>query len=271
MSHYASKTCEMHGDCDKILPFWKRNISVCAIINHHNKQKRKGAEAMKHVYEGKTKTVFQLENGNYLLKFKDDVTGTDGVFDPGANTVGLTIEGMGRGGLRLTTYFFELLQKKGIKTHYISSNIEESTMEVLPAASFGNGIEVICRFKAVGSFLRRYGQYAKENQDLDAFVEVTLKDDERDDPPITKDALAILGILTNEEYESLKAQTQNISKIVRDELAGHGCELYDIKLEFGRNNGQVILIDEISGGNMRVYKDGNIVAPLDIVKIIFAE
>ncbi len=226
---------------------------------------------MKHVYEGKTKTVFQLDNGNYLLKFKDDVTGTDGVFDPGANTVGLTIEGMGRGGLRLTTHFFELLQKKGVKTHFISSDIEEKTMEVLPAATFGNGIEVICRFKAVGSFLRRYGQYAKENQVMDAFVEVTLKDDERDDPPITKDALAILGILNNDEYESLKDQTRNISKIIKDELANYGCELYDIKLEFGRNNGEVILIDEISGGNMRVYKDGEIVEPLNLVKIILAD
>ena len=51
---------------------------------------------MKLVYRGKTKDVYELEDGNYLLKFKDDVTGADGVFDPGANTVGLTIEGAGR-------------------------------------------------------------------------------------------------------------------------------------------------------------------------------
>ncbi|ACC97782.1 Phosphoribosylaminoimidazolesuccinocarboxamide synthase [Elusimicrobium minutum Pei191] len=223
---------------------------------------------MKHVYEGKTKTVFELENGNYLLKFKDDVTGTDGVFDPGANTVGLSIEGMGKGGLRLTTYFFEMLQKNGIKTHYVKSDIENNNMEVLPAAPFGNGIEVICRFKAVGSFMRRYGQYAKEGQDLNAFVEVTLKDDERGDPPITKDALSVLGILTNEEYESLKEQTQEICKMIKAELAKYDCELYDIKLEFGRNKGEVILIDEISGGNMRVYKNGKTVAPLELVKIV---
>jgi len=220
------------------------------------------------VYTGKTKDVFAMENGNYLLKFKDDVTGTDGVFDPGANTVGLSIEGMGKGGLRLTTYFFDMLQKNGIKTHYVKSDIDNNTMEVLPATVFGSGIEVICRFKAVGSFMRRYGQYATEGQDLDAFVEVTLKDDAREDPPITKDALAILGILTNDEYESLKAQTQNICKMLKDDLAKYDCELYDIKLEFGRNNGQVILIDEISGGNMRVYKDGKIVKPLELVDIV---
>lgn len=226
---------------------------------------------MKQVYEGKTKTVFELENGNFLLKFKDDVTGTDGVFDPGANSVGLSIEGMGNGGLRLTTHFFELLQANGIKTHYVSANFDDNTMEVLPATVFGNGIEIICRFKAVGSFMRRYGQYAKEGQDLDAFVEVTLKDDDREDPPITKDGLEVLGILNGEEYESLKEQTKKICKLIKADLANYGCELYDIKLEFGRNNGEVILIDEISGGNMRVYKDGEIVHPLDLVKIVLGK
>ena len=226
---------------------------------------------MKHIYEGKTKAVFALENGNYLLRFKDDVTETEGVFDPGANTVGLSIEGMGKGALRLTTHLFTMLQKSGIKTHYVKSDIESNTMEVLPAIVFGKGIEVICRFRAAGSFLRRYGQYVEEGQELDAFVEVTLKDDAREDPPITKDALAILCILTNEEYESLKAQTQKICKMVRSELAQHGCELYDIKLEFGRNEGQVILIDEIAGGNMRVYKDGKIIGPLELVRIVLSD
>ena len=223
---------------------------------------------MKLVYTGKTKDVYELENGNYCLKFKDDVTGTDGVFDPGANTVGLSIAGMGRGGLRLSQYFFRLLQDKGVKTHYVGADIEDATMEVLPGVPFGKGIEVICRFKAVGSFMRRYGLYATEGQELDAFVEVTLKDDEREDPPITKDCLQMLGILTYEQYDSLKAQTKRICKIIKDDLARYGCELYDIKLEFGNHDGEVILVDEISGGNMRVYKGGQYVDPLDIVKIV---
>ncbi len=226
---------------------------------------------MKMIYDGKTKTVYELENGNYLLKFKDDATGTDGVFDPGANTVGLSIEGLGRADLRLTAYFFDMLHKNGIETHYVSSDIENVTMEVLPAEVFGKGIEVICRFKAVGSFMRRYGAYAAEGQELDAFVEVTLKDDAREDPPITKDALAALNILTEAEYESLKEQTRKISKLIKAELAKFGCDLYDIKLEFGRSGGRVILMDEIAGGNMRVYKDGAIVAPLDIVKIVLGD
>ena len=82
------------------------------------------------VYKGKTKDVYELEDGNYLLKFKDDVTGTNGVFDPGANTVGLTIEGVGKAGLRLTKFFYEKLNDMGIPTHYIDADIENATMTV---------------------------------------------------------------------------------------------------------------------------------------------
>ena len=104
------------------------------------------------VYTGKTKNVFELDNGNYMLKFKDDVTGKDGVFDPGMNQVGLTIEGVGDVNLRMTTYYFEKINAAGIRTHFISSDLENTTMEVKPATVFGNGLEVICRHKAVGSF-----------------------------------------------------------------------------------------------------------------------
>ncbi|RDW22431.1 phosphoribosylaminoimidazolesuccinocarboxamide synthase [Oceanobacillus arenosus] len=224
---------------------------------------------MKQLYTGKTKDVYELENGNFLLKFKDDVTGENGVFDPGANTVGLSIEGAGRAGLKLTQFFFERLKEKGIPTHYIAADIEESTMTVVPASVFGQGLEVICRYRAVGSFLRRYGKYTEEGQALDAFVEVTLKDDERQDPPISNDALHMLGILTHVEYETLKTLTQRISQVVKDELAKKDIELYDIKLEFGRDAiNQILLIDEISGGNMRAYKNGDYIEPLELEKMM---
>ncbi|KXH80875.1 phosphoribosylaminoimidazolesuccinocarboxamide synthase [Sporosarcina sp. HYO08] len=227
---------------------------------------------MELIYKGKTKDVYKLEDGNILLKFKDDVTGEDGVFDPGANTVGLTIEGAGQSGLRMTTFFFEKMAEEGIPSHYIDANIEDVTMTVKAATMFGNGLEVICRYRAVGSFLRRYGAYCEEGQVLDAFVEVTIKDDERNDPPISKDGLAQLDILTNEEYDTLEALTKQISNVVKDTLAEKGLDLYDIKLEFGRDSqtGDIILIDEISGGNMRVYKEGTYIAPLDLEKLVLA-
>lgn len=228
---------------------------------------------MRLINKGKTKDVYALKDGNYLLKFKDDVTGKDGVFDPGANTVGLTIEGAGNAALRLTTYFFEALEARGIPTHFVSTNLEESTMNVKKAEPFGEGLEVICRYRAVGSFLRRYGKYVEEGQPLDGLVEITLKDDLRGDPLITDDTLEMLGILSKEEYRILKDLTLKICDIVKEELSQKGLELYDIKLEFGRigENRDIALIDEISGGNMRAYKDGVYIEPLELERIMLGE
>jgi len=227
---------------------------------------------MELIYKGKTKDVYNAGGNNVLLKFKDDMTGEDGVFDPGANTVGLTVEGVGQSGLRMTTFFFKKLKDKGVPTHYVESNIEEVTMTVRKAAMFGTGLEVICRYRAVGSFLKRYGAYCEEGQALDAFVEVTLKDDNRNDPPINADGLAQLGILTKEEYATLEVLTKEVSDVVKEELAAKGLDLYDIKLEFGRDHetSEIMLIDEISGGNMRVYKDGTYINPMDLEKLVLA-
>lgn len=224
---------------------------------------------MELLYTGKTKDVYQTDDKElYLLRFKDAVTGTDGVFDPGANTVGLTIEGAGKSGLKMTTRFFELLKEYQIPTHHVSSDIEASTMTVRKARVFGEGLEVICRFRAVGSFFRRYGAYCEEGQPLDDFVEFTIKDDERGDPPVSRDALVMLGILTPEEHDRIKALTVRICRIVKEELGRKGLDLYDIKLEFGKDGGgKIMLIDEISGGNMRVYQNGEYIEPLKLEQL----
>lgn len=227
---------------------------------------------MEKIYTGKTKNVFKLENGNVLLQFKDDCTGKDGKFDPGENSVGLTIEGIGRENLKTSIHFFELLKEAGIKTHYVDADIENATMEVLPATVFGKGLEVICRHVATGSFVRRYGAYIEDGTPIEGgYVETTFKDDAKGDPLVTKDALALLGVMTPEMYDSMKEQTLAITNIVADDLAKKGLVLYDIKFEFGYDaNGEVILIDEIASGNMRVYKDGKIVDPMDLTAMILA-
>ena len=223
------------------------------------------------VYSGKTKDVFELENGNYLLKFKDDCTGKDGVFDPGENSVGLTIEGVGDVNLRMSIYFFEKVNAAGIKTHYVSADLANTTMEVLPAKAFGHGLEVICRHKAVGSFIRRYGDYIEDGADLPAYVETTFKNDEKGDPLVTKDALVALGVMSDEQYDDIKAMTQQITQIVADDLKEKGLVLYDIKFEFGYDkDGKVMLIDEIASGNMRVYKDGKYIDPMTLSELFFA-
>ena len=183
---------------------------------------------MELVYTGKTKNVYALENGNYLLKFKDDCTGKDGVFDPGENSVGLTIDGVGDVNLRMSIYFFEKINAAGIKTHFVSADLNNTTMEVLPAKVFGHGLEVICRHKAVGSFIRRYGEYIAEGADLPAYVETTFKNDEKGDPLVTKDALVALGVMTAEQYDAIKEETQKITQIVADDLKEKSHECYNI-------------------------------------------
>ena len=223
------------------------------------------------VYTGKTKDVFELENGNCLLKFKDDCTGKDGVFDPGENAVGLTIDGVGDVNLRMSIYFFEKINAAGIKTHYINANLEDTTMEVLPAKVFGHGLEVICRHKAVGSFIRRYGQYIEEGADLPAYVEMTFKNDALGDPLVTKDGLVALGVMTEKQYDDMKDMTQKITQIVADDLKEKGLVLYDIKFEFGYDaDGNVMLIDEVASGNMRVYKNGEYIDPMTLSELFFA-
>ncbi len=227
---------------------------------------------MKIISHGKTKDVYKGEEGTYLLKFKDDLTGKDGIFDPGANRVALHIDGAGKAALKMSEFFFKILEKKGIPTHYIEANLGQNYMVVKPATVFGKGLEIICRYRAVGSFFRRYGEYIIEGSPLDALIEFTLKDDARNDPLITEDALIMLKILSLEECKELKELTRRIAGIIKEELSSKGIELYDIKLEFGRERDgeQLILIDEISGGNMRAFKDGKYLEPLELEKLVTA-
>ena len=225
------------------------------------------------VKRGKTKDVYQNDNGMLQLLFKDDATGANGVFDPGANTIGLTLPGIGKRNLELSKYLFELLRNNGIATHYIDCDVDSSTMTVLPATVFGHGVEVICRFVAKGSFIRRYGDYVEDGAVLPAYVEITLKDDERNDPLITQAGLQVLGIMSAEEYTNLVTKTQDISKLIKAEFNNYGIDLLDIKLEFGKNQetNEIMLIDELSSGNMRVSENGNVLKPFELIDKVLSQ
>lgn len=224
---------------------------------------------MKVLYKGKTKDVFELNETQVLLKFKDDMTGKDGVFDPGENQVGLSIEGMGKTNLLVTDRIYSILEKQHIATHRVKSDIEKAEMVVYKCTPFGYGLEVICRRFAVGSFVRRYGLYVKEMMPLNNYIEFTLKDDQRQDPLITKEALIALGILDEAEYDFLVSQTRMIASVLTDLFIQAGAELIDFKVEFGKTQqGKIVLMDEISPGSMRVYKDNQKSDPAAIAEII---
>lgn len=216
------------------------------------------------LYHGKTKDVYQLSEDRYQLQFKDTVTGSDGVFDPGSNQVGLTMDGVGQKNLAMSVYYFEKLKQAGVPTHFLSADVAAGTMDVLPMAPFGKGVEVICRYKAVGSFYRRYRDYVTEGADLDEYIEFTLKNDDLGDPLVTDDGLIALGIMTKEQLNQVKSLTRAISQIIAKDLAGKGLTLYDIKYEYGQIEGEVYLMDELSSGNMRVYRGDEIVEPFDL-------
>lgn len=217
---------------------------------------------MQQIYSGKTKDVFLRPDGNLLLVFKDTVTGAEGQIDPGANEVVGEVAGKGKASLGLTMHFFRLLQAAGLPTHFIAAGPEPNTMVVKRARSFD--LEVICREKAYGSFVRRYGKWVQTGAPLPSLVEFTLKDDERGDPLITEDALAALGILPADAIAAIKKTAQQATAMVKADLAKRGLELLDIKYEFGEVDDRIVIIDEVSGDSMRVMKDSRILLPDEV-------
>ena len=210
---------------------------------------------MKLVYTGKTKDVFALDNGNYLLRFKDDCTGKDGVFDPGENSVGLQIEGIGKANLETSIKFFEILKEAGVKTHYVSADLDNVTMEVLPATVFGHGLEVICRLKATGSFIRRYGEYIEDGTPIEGgYVETTFKNDALGDPLLNTYHALALKLATPEEIKTIEDYSFRINDALKAFWATCGVTLVDFKLEFGRlSDGTIVLADEISPDTSRLW------------------
>ena len=96
--------------------------------------------------------------------------------------------------------------------------------------------------------------------------------DEKEDPLVTKDGLVVLGVMTEKQYDDIKAMTQQITRIVADDMKEKGLVLYDIKFEFGYDrDGNVMLIDEIASGNMRVYKDGEYIDPMTLSELFFSK
>jgi len=217
---------------------------------------------------GKTKDVTINNDGTCTFRFKDDVTADENGFNPGANQVGLKIDGMGRASMLLSQHFFPIIRASGIPTHNISFDIEAGTMTAHKLAMFS--IEVVWRKKAWGSFSETYG--IERGYPLDGLIEATLKNDDLGDPRINKEALVKLKFITAEQYDICDNFTRRIGDVLQSELAEFGYELIDFKVEFGINeNGEIMLADEISGGIWRLFKDGKSVDPIVAAKTICPE
>ncbi|WP_297073235.1 phosphoribosylaminoimidazolesuccinocarboxamide synthase [Thermococcus sp.] len=218
---------------------------------------------MRLIYSGKTKDVY--EDGPYLIfHFKDTVLGRKGKEDSGGNEVVGEKTGKGSVVLKQTEFFFKLLEENGIKTHFVE-RIDERKARFLKAERIP--LEVIYRELAYGSFLRRYRGWVRQFHPL-GIVEFTLKDDFLDDPLIAEDAVVALGIASGEDIEKMKETTRKVAKILREFFSLKGLQLVDFKLEFGRLDGELLIIDELSGDTMRVAKDERFLTREELLEVI---
>lgn len=223
---------------------------------------------MKTLYEGKTKNVLTDEaTGAVYLLFKDSATGENGVFDPGSNTVGGSVEGKGKIGLKISRYFFELMEKNGIPTHYKSADIDAGLMEVRKVTV--PPLEFVLRYFTAGSMCRRFA--LEEGLPFDPpYMEVTLKSDEQGDPLISERLCLMKGMLAPGQYDEALGVLQKVGEVLRQELGGMGYTLIDFKIEMGYDEtGKVFVADEITPDIWRIKdQDGNIPNQIDCARMI---
>jgi len=225
-------------------------------------------EAMKTIYDGKTKTVLlDDEKGDRYLFFKDDVTGEDGIFDPGSNFVGGSVTGKGKVGLTISKHFFELLEENGVPTHYLGADIDKCMMKVRELTV--PKLEFVLRYFTAGSMCRRFSLDAGIPFDP-PYLEVTLKDDEQGDPLISERLCLIKGLLGEGEYDKALGMLERVGDVLRGELAKLGLKLIDFKIEFGFDEERnIYLVDEITPDIWRVQDaSGNIPDQIDCAKLI---
>lgn len=204
---------------------------------------------METIYDGKTKRVVRTGD-RIILQFKDAVTGdAAGNVDPGGNFIVGSLKGKGVASARVATHFFKMLGDAGIDTHFCGAR-SGAEIEALLAARIP--LEVVYRAKAYGSFLARYRNRVTPMSPLDV-VEFNLKDDALGDPLITSQAVARLGIADAGELERMETVTRKVALLVTKSLLDLGLELVDMKLEFGRIDDKLLVVDELSGDTMRVY------------------
>ena len=223
---------------------------------------------MKTLYNGKTKNVLLDEaTGIVHLFFKDDATGENGVFDPGSNTVGGSVEGKGKVGLAVSKYFFELMEKNGIPTHYLGSDIEKGLMMVRNLTV--PKLEFIIRYYTAGSMCRRFT--LPEGIPFDpVYAEVTLKDDAQGDPLISERLCIMKGLLKPGQYDEALNVVKNVGEVLKKELASMNLTLIDFKIEVGYDEtGKIFVADEITPDIWRVKdENGNIPNQIDCAKMI---
>lgn len=200
----------------------------------------------KQIYEGKAKKVYETDAPDYVIvSYKDDATAFNGLKKG-------TIKGKGAINNMMSNRLMEMLEKRGIPTHFVKELDDRNTLvkkvEIVP-------LEVIIRNVAAGSFSKRYG--VPEGTLFESpTIEFSYKNDALGDPLLNEYHALALKLATKEEIDLIK----NISFAVNDALKEFfkelNIDLIDFKLEFGRYKNQIILADEISPDTCRFWEAG---------------
>lgn len=200
-------------------------------------------QKLEQLYEGKAKKVFKTDDpGLLIVDYKDDATAFNGEKKG-------QIVGKGVINNTMTNIIFQLIEKKGVPTHYVEQISDRETIvravEILP-------LEVIMRNVSAGSFAKRYGVEEGIVFDKPTF-EVSYKNDDLGDPLMCESHAIALGLITEEQLEIVKEYAAVVNDTLKEFFLEKGLKLIDFKIEFGLYNGEVILADEISPDTCRLW------------------
>ncbi|MGL5870076.1 phosphoribosylaminoimidazolesuccinocarboxamide synthase [Clostridium chrysemydis] len=201
-------------------------------------------ENLEMLYEGKAKKIFKTEKPNeVIVHYKDDATAFNGEKKAQIGNKGVLNNA-------ITSMIFEMLEKEGVKTHFIKKLTDRDQLckkvEIVP-------LEVIVRNVAAGSMAKRLG--IEEGFKLKTTVfELSYKDDELGDPLINDYHAVAIGATTFEELDEIYSMTAKINDVLKDFFSKQNIDLIDFKIEFGRDEeGRVLLADEISPDTCRFW------------------
>ncbi|MQS51495.1 phosphoribosylaminoimidazolesuccinocarboxamide synthase [Companilactobacillus mishanensis] len=195
------------------------------------------------LYSGKAKDLFETDNTEELLVvYKDQATAFNGVRKE-------KIPGKGSLNCKISAFIYDYLQKNGIETHLIKNVSDHEQLvkktELIP-------IEVVLRNKIAGSFAKKFA--LTEGKSLNPpVIEYYFKSDELGDPAINESQIESINIATAEELKNIKSQTLKINDLLKALFDKDDLDLVDFKLEFGRVDNKIILIDEFSPDNCRLW------------------
>lgn len=199
---------------------------------------------LEQLYEGKAKKVYKTDDENlYIVSYKDDATAFNGLKKG-------TIVGKGVINNKMSNMMMQLLETKGVKTHFVKELSDRDTLvkkvSIVP-------LEVIIRNVSAGSFAKRYG--VEEGIVFKSpTIEFSYKNDDLGDPLINAYHALALNLATEAEIQKIKDMAFKVNEVLKEYFKGLNIRLVDFKLEFGRlNSGEIVLADEISPDTCRLW------------------